>query len=223
MTLIIGMECRDGLLFCADREEGTELGGKRSVSKLYEARGKEWDIVLGTSGSGPLSDKAARRIIDAARTQKGFFGNPDGAIEEILKKIYDQYVFPYDKKIQADRGISLLVGIRNSKSKKVLLYKTFDEIVKAEDLYACAGVGQDVANYFLDRLYDTGLNIGESTMLAIFACRESKASVGSVGRETELVQFYNTASHRMLISETFEGKAIPHLGDCMKHFWKENP
>ena len=39
MTLILGMICRDRLLFCADREENTEGFGKRSFLRFMKVAG----------------------------------------------------------------------------------------------------------------------------------------------------------------------------------------
>jgi|SRR5579872_7415728 len=224
MTLIIGMNCHDCLLFCADREESTESGGKRSVSKIHEASGDKWSMGIATSGSGPLGDIAALRIIKRAKIDKNFNADPAPTIEKAVSEIYKKYIFPRDERRQMERGISLVIGVYDEESGGKFLFKTFEEIVKPENHYACAGSGLDIAYYFLDRLHRDGLRGDDAKMLTAFILREAKSSVGGVGNESEFFMIphsgrYKGMTSRSLIGQAIDWHFIPHLSKCLSPFW----
>jgi hypothetical protein len=84
MTLIIGAICSNGLFFCSDTEEGTTMGGKRSVHKLVDTSSpnrSSWHLILGAAGYGPLCEIAMKRIIETARRRdKDFLANHEAII-----------------------------------------------------------------------------------------------------------------------------------------------
>jgi 20S proteasome alpha/beta subunit len=227
MTLIIGMDCFEALLFCADREESTETGGKRSVSKIHQASGDNWQMGIATSGSGPMGDIAALRIIKRAKSHEAFHSDPLPTIEKAMSEVYARYIFPRDERRQAERGISLIIGMYDEESRQRFLFKTFDEIVKPENHYACAGVGLDIAYYFLDRLHQDGMSAEEARMLTAFILREAKSSVGGVGNESEFVTLahsgeYKGFSNRTMIGQAVDWREIPQLIHCLKPFWRND-
>jgi len=226
MTLIIGMECHDCMLFCADREESTELGGKRSVSKIHEAIGRNWMMGIGTAGSSAVGDVTALKIISEAKQHNDFANAPAPLLERVLLGIYKRYIFPRDERRQMERGISLIIGILNTDTGEKFLYKTFEEIVKPQPHYACAGTGQDIAHYFLDRLYGDGLKGSEALVLNAFVVREAKASIGGVGKESEFVKFMRDVDGHHITTRTLTGDAvwdrIPDLSRCLTSFWTES-
>lgn len=225
MTLIIGMDCVESLLFCADREESTELGGKRSVSKIHSAQGDNWSMGIATAGSGPISDIIAERIITAAKLEKKFNSHPEPIIANVLSEVHEKYIFPRDERRQAERYVNLIVGIYDDGGSQTFLFKTFEEIVKREYHYVCAGAGLGIAYYFLDRLYGDGMSSVEARTLLAFILREAKASVGGVGMGSEFVEFYHAGvysgvAQRSLIGESLDWSQIPTLNQCLTPFWK---
>jgi 20S proteasome alpha/beta subunit len=228
MTLIIGMVCHDCLLFCADREENTEGFGKRSVSKIHQTSGTNWDMVIATSGHGPLADVAAERIITAAKQTADFHVNPQSKIEETLSKVYEEYVFSRDEHRQRQRDISLVIGITEEENGRRFLFKTYEDIVKPEGHYACAGAGADLAYYFLDYFLGDGFSGSDAQVFTAFILREAKSTVGNVGLGSEFVtvQFhgpYKGMSNRTLVGEAVDWQHIPRFNQCFAPFWKDNP
>lgn len=225
MTLITGMKCKDCMFFSADREETTEYGGKRSVSKIHDAQGTGWAMAIATAGSAVVGDIAALRIITMARGQQNFADDPEPLLREALTGIYGQYIFPRDERRQGERGISLIVGIQRDDGTS-LLFKTYEDMVKTEGTYACAGAGQEIAYYFLDRLYEERLLAGdEAQVLMAFILREAKSSVGGVGRESEFLQLFHShgqkagITSKTLVGQAIDWREIPTLSDCLKPFW----
>jgi 20S proteasome alpha/beta subunit len=219
------MTCHDCLLFCADREETTEFGGKRSVSKIHTAGSDGWEMAIATSGSGPVGDVAALRLIERAKGCKEFLSNQEPLLSQVMLEIYEQYIFPRDEQRQKERSISLIIGLVNRESGEMFLYKTYDEILKPTPHYACAGAGLDIAYYFLDRLHGDGLPFHEAQILTAFILREAKSSVGGVGGGSEFVVIFTSADNRgislrTLLGEVIDWREIPRLNECLKEFWR---
>ncbi len=226
MTLIVGLFCTDALLFCSDHEEQTGIIGKRSVAKLYQTSTKYWSMLIATAGHSALCDVAWRQIQEAAK-QSGarFISDHQTIIGDVLAKLYEKYIFnkliPESK--QHNRKISLIIGICSQQPGEQFLYKTDDEILHPHDHYACAGYGEDIAQYFLDRLYDHNLCEGEASTLMRFIIREAKASVQTVGGTTEMAAIHRSGGlGASIYGVTADEKEIPWLWDCVKPFWKYN-
>jgi 20S proteasome alpha/beta subunit len=233
MTLIIGASCSNGLYFCSDTEEGTASGGKRSVHKLCDAYDHpSWHLVLGAAGFGPLCEIAMKRIADAARREKtNFLADHEQIIGQELKRIYDQYVsILLSGQERYERQISLVFGVADLCAKNARLYSTYEEIVyPATERFVCAGAGAEIANYFLDRLFQDWrppIRLGnvptttEGEVLLQFIMKEAKASVGSVGGNTETISVaYDGGSivHGSF-SQGWESKQ-PTLESIVEHFW----
>jgi 20S proteasome alpha/beta subunit len=221
VTLVAAISCLDRLIVIGDREENSEYAGKRSIPKIYESVGEHWRMGIGSAGSGPLGDKAAKQIILAAKQDDNFPSRAIDLIEEELKKIYTKYIFPFNERKQSERGISLVIGIKEITSGLNLVYKTYEEIVKEDDWYACAGSGQDIAHYFLDNFYDDLSSGEEVERFMYFVAREAKLSVGGVGGQTEMLTLHDSGLvERTLLGQTMEAREIPPLQDCMAKFWK---
>lgn len=237
MTLIIGAICSNGLYFCSDTEEGTTMGGKRTVHKLADVSDHpSWHLVLGAAGFGPLCEIAMKQITEAARRERhDFLAKHETIIGQEMKKIYDQYISDLlSEQKRFDRQIELvlaLVDLQTKSSQTTRLYRTHEEILyPVTEPFACTGAGQDVANYFLDRLFKdwrppmyTGAlpTTTEGDQLLQFVMREAKATVGGVGGNTEnfVVHFDTGMTTRGTFGAGWEARQ-PNLQDVVSHFWR---
>lgn len=219
MTLIVGAECLDGMLFCSDREENTPQGGKRSVQKLFEKSGSNWSMVIGTAGHGPLCEVVIKRIMGAAGLDTDFAAKHEQTITKVLVDLHNQYVFPYPDK---DRRISLIIGIHDKTTGERYLYRTEEEILYPQNSYTCAGAGEDIANYFLNKLYSRGFRESELKCLLLFIMREAKDCIQGVGKETETITLHNNGLVGNLIVERVADAKLPHLSQCITEFWKQD-
>ena len=68
-----------------------------------------------------------------------------------------------------------------------MLYCTEDEIVYPQQLYGCGGVGEDLAYYFADKLWEPSLTKQELIILSAFIFREVSRSVAFVGMGTDMM------------------------------------
>jgi len=223
MTLVIGSLCANGMVFCSDTEEGTGGGGKRYVHKIFEFHGDRWEMLVGTAGFGPLCEIAVNRIQQAVKAD-GFIENSETQIQQIMTDVYQKFVPKTlsDWK-QQDRQISLVIGVMNRQSGIAMsLYQTTEEILHpVQHHFACAGVGQEIAYYLLDRLFDPSSKYHEAHELLTFVMREAKASVGNVGGNTEMLTIGDSGG---TLRETFgpgwESRQ-PRLADHLKKFWMD--
>jgi hypothetical protein len=226
MTLVIGALCTDGMVFCSDTEEGTAGGGKRDVHKLFSFGGSKWSMLIGTAGFGPLCDIAIKRIDATVRLDPdGFFAEHETKLGEVIASLYQQYIpktLPEWK--QQERQISLVIGINNRQSglSDMFLYKTAEEILHpVQHKFECAGVGQEIAYYLMDRIYDwQSLRCFEVQELLRFVMKEAKESVGNVGGNTEM-QTINGKSGGLVTSAFgagWEGK-LPRLEQNITKWW----
>jgi len=224
MTLVIGAFCVNGMVFCSDTEEGTSLGGKRDVHKLFEYPGDDWRMVVGTAGFGPLCDIAAKRI-GVKTTDADFIQKHNAHLSKVIRELYKQYIpDTLSEQKQYDRQIWLVIGIINRQANERFLYLTTEEILQPiQHPYACAGAGQEIAYYLLDRLFDTSLKYVEAAELLKFVMREAKASVGGVGGNTEMITVMDDAKGaiREQLAPGWEAKQ-PRLENNITKFWTGN-
>lgn len=211
-------------MFCSDTEEGTSGGGKRDVHKLFEYSGEEWKMIVGTAGFGPLCDVGAKRI-GALAVSSNFLQQHEQMLGEVMAQLYRQYIsvewLPEWK--QQDRRVQFVIGIVNRRSGERLIYQTEDEIVSpVQHRFACAGVGQEIAYYLLDQLFDE-LPQEQCKKLLAFVMGEAKQSVGNVGGNTEMVAIRNDHSGvvRSRFAPGWDAKQ-PRLGNHITKFWMES-
>jgi 20S proteasome alpha/beta subunit len=224
MTLVIGALCDNGMVFCSDTEEGTSMGGKRDVHKLFPYSANDWRMIVGTAGFGPLCDVVEKRI-RIKTSDADFIQKHQSKLGEVMKQLYGQYIpdtLPAQK--QYDRQIQLVIGIVSGSANEKLLYQTTEEIVHpVQHQYACAGVGQEIAYYLLDRLFDQSLNYSQGGELVKFVMREAKESVGNVGGNTEMITVMDCIKGTIQeqLASGWEAKQ-PRLRNNINKFWIGN-
>jgi 20S proteasome alpha/beta subunit len=194
MTLVAGFFCRDGLLMCADMEETTATS-KRKLNKLFYRGINDWQIVFTGAGSAVVIDNAIKRLDDLIKEQGGTnFGESwiEGLINDVLYEVHENYVW---KSQQVDHRVSLLIGYSEGASSltdlksqpfKQRLWVTDDIVPAPEVKYVCKGIGQDLANFFADRLYHPFYSAEQAAKLAAFIFKEVKQNVSGVGQGTTM-------------------------------------
>ena len=216
MTLIAGVRCTDGLLICSDREE---VGGdtKQSVRKIFDRCNQDYSIAIATAGHSALCDLAVSKIGKAITDAHAKFPqNHQELITDVLTEVHLKYVWSYQG--QEDRRIALIIGLHNRAEDTTYLYLTDEEVLQPRQEYACAGIGELIGSYFLERLYEKSLSIEEAVKLMGFIAREAKDSVGGVGRETEIISIGQMACRTFL--SRVSDQELPHLSRCVYEFWK---
>jgi hypothetical protein len=178
-------------------------------------------MIIGGAGYSPLCDVATDRLTKTAKHEKDFFANSEEIVSDVLTKVHARHIWPRPE-WKNDRGISLVVGIHDRTSGQDRLYKTYEEVVQPSRPFACAGVGEDLGNYFLDRLFEENLNSHQATSLLAFIVSEAKGSVSSVGRDTQFASAVGDGMGSMKMGPGFEARHVPSLSDCFRKFWKDD-
>jgi 20S proteasome alpha/beta subunit len=193
MTLIAGFLGRDGLLMCADMEEGDGVS-KRKIVKLWFRTFGDTAVVLAGSGSAAVIDNAVERIDKALVARLGVSDEDalQDLVDETLRTVHEKYVWPNPR---TDHSIQLMVGY--SHEGKPRLWITQDTVTKPETRFACAGSGQDLANYLADRLYHPSYSEQQMVLVAAVIFREVKRNVAGVGQGTMMWMLPNSGAPRV--------------------------
>jgi 20S proteasome alpha/beta subunit len=184
MTLVAGFQCRDGLLICADMEEVSGSSSRRISKLIYrEAIGISTLVITG-AGSGPVIDNAVDRIWSAA-TKKPFAYDAQkmqDLITRVLTTVHKKYIWPDPR---TDHSVSLIIGYSDPTGMHQALWVTHDLVPMPEVKFVCAGVGEDLAKYWADKLWDPYYSEAQAVRVASFIFREVKSNVRDVGQGTE--------------------------------------
>ncbi len=167
MTLIVGLKCEGVIALAAETEEAAGITAKRRVHKLDRVTGSDWAVVLGAAGDSIIAANATRRIkqeISAITTL-----TPDclgDILDRTLASIYEKYIDPDPK----SEGIAFVLGAVCSNGELCLVStdRRTHQFHDDQNPYAYAGIGADLAIFFLENLYDEFLSWRHAASIAGF-------------------------------------------------------
>lgn len=228
MTLIVGLRCADGsVLMCADREQSDQVA-KRSVDKIFRVRLNQGTVLVAGAGRSSILDNAFMRLERALQTADSQQGNVlldthRDVIETILYEIHEKYI--WGRTDENERAIRLIVAASfTSGGSAPFLYGTDSDVLYPHQLYGCAGIGQDLAYYFVDKLYHHHLSREVAALLAAFIFREVSLSVEGVGLGTDMIllaakeqRIYGLPHQRVKELE----EIVPDLADVIAKAWNK--
>jgi len=189
MTLIASFRCSDGgVLLCADREQSQQFA-KRSVDKIFELRCNQGMFLIAGAGRASIVDNTFARLEIAVKTADSnnvnLFDRHQDVIGTVLHEIHEEFI--WGKHDEYARAIRLIIAASFASPHSIpFVYGTDEEILYPQQLYGCAGVGQDLAYYFADKLYNEHLSGEGAVLLAAFIFREVSHSVAGVGLGTDM-------------------------------------
>ena len=226
MTLIIGFRCGDGsVLLGADRERSDQFG-KRSIEKLFRIRTDQGSFLVAGAGRSSIVDNALARL-DVALKEAGanpnivLFDKHRDVIETVLYEVHEEYIWGH--RDETNRAIQFVIAAAfRSPHSTPFLYKTEEEVVYPQQLYCCAGGGQDLAYYFADKLYNDNLFREGAALVATFIFREVSQSVSGVGLGTDLwlLAAKDQGLYRVPPPKVKEIEAIiPDIGSAIADAW----
>jgi 20S proteasome alpha/beta subunit len=167
---------------CADMEEVGVGASKRKINKLFYRGVGGAHIVFAGAGSSAVIDNAIQRMDDEMR--KVSLPDEDALrdlVDRTLLTVYQRYVWP---NLHTDHRINLLAAYVGGLQQR--LWITHDTVTAPEVRYVCAGIGEDLANYFADRLYHPHFSEQQMVRLAAFIFKEVKDNVSNVGQGTQM-------------------------------------
>ena len=226
MTLIAGLRCSTGgVLICADREESTS-SSKRSVEKILRIALRQAVFVIAGAGCSSILANTFARLADALKAADEENGNDlfkthQDIINAVLRSIYGEFVWGQHE--EEERKISLIISAAFRSPHSIpVLYGTDDDILYPEQLCAYAGIGEDLAYYFSDKLYHHTLTPKEVAFLAAFIFREVSRSVTGVGLGTDmrLLKEKNLAVVEIPVNKVKEIEdVVPSVADAIIKAW----
>lgn len=228
MTLIASFRCSDGgVLLCADREQLGQVA-KRSVDKIFRILCNQGMFLIAGAGRASIVDNTFARLETAIKTADvnniNLFDKHQDVIGTVLHGIHEEFI--WGKHDEYTRAIKLIVVASFvSPNPAPVVYGTDEEILYPHQLYGCAGVGQDLAYYFADKLYNEHLSGEGAALLAAFIFREVSHSVAGVGLGTDM-QFLAAKGQRWIripsnkVQELESG--IPNIEKAISDAWNSN-
>jgi len=182
LTLVVGLKCHDAVVLAAETEESVGITAKRNVYKLDRISGDDWTLVVGGAGDSVIAANATRRI---ARGLKDHNELTDevlcDVIDDVLAAVHTKYI---DTDPTSD-GIGLIIGAVTSDN-ELHLISTQKRAFQFQDRYAYAGVGVDLAIYFLDRLYDHSFSWEDAAKVAGFVLMQVKEASQFCSGESQI-------------------------------------
>jgi hypothetical protein len=188
MTIVVGMSAQDGIIIAADREEGDEYL-KNDMGKIRGAfRGSApfgW-IGVGGAGDGPACDEISLLLTDCFCLDKE--RNSTEAKDAIIaehRAYYEKIVLPFASATQlACPDYALIIGCLMGQTGKCL-FATSKLAVNPVNDYEAVGIGAQVANAWLARLYDR-MPAMAAIKLAAYVIYQVKNSVTGCGLGTDI-------------------------------------
>ena len=156
---------------------------KRTINKLfYRSYRTDYRLLLTESGSSAVIDNAIKRVDDGIKAvDVADAVAVQDLIDSVLRSVYEKYIWP---NLHTDHSIRLLVAHVCPMEQR--LWVTTDTVTAPEVKYACAGIGEDLANYFADRLYHPHYSEQQMVRLATLIFKEVKRNVIGVGQGTQM-------------------------------------
>jgi ATP-dependent protease HslVU (ClpYQ) peptidase subunit len=181
MTLIIGLKSDNCVLIGAEQEEAGYIS-KRSVTKLrLITTGRDWTVVVGGAGDAAVADNAMHTIEKNLQDVLAVNGQ---VLMDVTDSVLDEVHTKYIDKDRASEGISLIVGA--SCSDGLHLISTAKRVPQPQDRIAYAGIGGEIAVYFMDRLHETDADWTYTAKVAGFTLQQAIESCRYCSGEAEI-------------------------------------
>jgi 20S proteasome alpha/beta subunit len=226
VTLIAGLRCADGaVLLCADRER-SDQSGKRSIDKIFRIVTNQGTFLIAGAGRSSIVDNALMRLEVALKAAGAnpnvvLFDTHKDVIETVLYQVHEESIWGH--RDENNRAIQFIITAAfRSPHSTPFLYGTDEEIVFPQQLYGCAGCGQDLAYYFIDKLYNDHLSREGAVLIAAFVFREVSYSVSGVGLGTDiqLLAAKDQGWYRLPPKDALRlEEIIPSIADAIAESW----
>jgi hypothetical protein len=170
MTFVIGMQCSDGIVICADSLEDDGIT-KKTVDKIRIMGNSDWSLAISGSGPGATLDKFGSSLRNKLPLQDPFDQlQIETVIEDLLTEFNSRYVMN-----QSD-AFHVIVGLCTWRGLDRLLYKGScffgQSVVLTPIIREChTGMGNELWRFLADTLYDRRNSVADNTRLAVFATR----------------------------------------------------
>jgi hypothetical protein len=193
VTIVAGFKCRGGVVLCADTQETTGEGPKKSVPKLRfesgpvpnvaDRRMEKHDLAAAFCGAGhgPFIDKIIDRAWAAVRSAPDLYEACDAA-EDAIKSTYEEFgrIYQQGQCPHAEILYGITLGGRSR------LFSAYGPIVNEQEGYVSRGIGYYLADFLASRMYASHLTARQCVILAAYILFQAKEHVEGCGGDSHI-------------------------------------
>ena len=179
MTFIVGFDCFDGIVLCADQQEGDGVT-KRYVNKLYSCNiGSEWSVAVGASGDSGIIKSFWSKL-------QHLLGNE--SYDRFKTEATIQRAYDHMRGLHPDARMDLLVSIcAASPLPDKHIYKTESYCLAPQKEFCCVGMDTTLAYFLLESIHDPLMGVDELVKLGVFVTSLMKKHADGVGGLTDVL------------------------------------
>ena len=200
MTLTICIKAKDGIILASDSRESSYFTSNDTVIKILKL---DEHNAVGIAGDGGL----AMHFFDLISGDLNF-GEGISKLAEQLRKggkeKFDDFFSHQGPKDRPDLSI-LLAGYTKDNKPEIYRLNSQDNFVprKSATGFDCIGI-PIIAEYLLNRLYESGISSVNAAELAAFCIKETSSQDKRVGGPIQIARFSNTKNYTSLSKEEID-------------------
>ncbi len=186
MTLTICIIAKDGLVLASDSRASSFLTSNDTVKKIFKLDDHN---AVGIAGDGPL----AMHFFDLISKELNFKNGISSLAEQLRtfgKSKFDEFFSHQSPKDRPLLSI-ILAGYSLSDKPDIYVLNSNDNFVPRKNPtgFECVGI-PIIANYLLNRLYESDITTDHAAELATFCIRETSSQDNRVGGPTQIATFF---------------------------------
>jgi len=189
VTIAAGLTYRDGVILCADSEMTLGDSLKYRQEKVAFATGGKLETVLTGAGDEGFMKMAWSRILEQlAAKAEGINRDSDveKTIDEVVGRIYKRNIGALPREDQYGSGFTLLAAWCID-GLAPCLFKVADTRLQPIIGFTCTGMGEPLAKYASEGLYDPSMTLPQALALAAYVIYVAKEYVPKCGGFTSIV------------------------------------
>lgn len=210
MTVAVGFMCTDGIVLAADREVSTpslKFEGPKAWYYRYPPDAAQPTLKVGIVGAGDYSfiKFAAERIDGQLREWIQGHGQAsmdevNGLIQGVINDIHLNHLYPVGQPYERPT-IDLLIGIRLHTGRIRLARTSLTAITKVQN-YEAIGIGSDLANFLVTRLYSGRVTATTAAFWATQVLMHAKDYVPGCGGKSDVVVIFQAGNAGFVKQDT---------------------
>ena len=221
MTMIVGLLCSDGIVLASETEETVGYTSKRQAYKLSLIEDPKWVMVIGTAGDSAVAENVLRKIdrmLDKHSGKKLTEEAIGNLLDEILAKAYTTYIDPDPK----SEGLGLVIGAVSGEELFLISTHRRTPVFHHKDSpYTYAGLGGDLAVYFLDQLHESDRDCAFGINVAGFVMAEVKERTQLTSGDSDFFVIQRRPNPRWRrmggdLTMSFDNNEKIHVGELIK-------